>query len=97
MIVLGPNGSGKTVYLKEIALITFLAHTGTYVPAEEANIGLTNSIHSRLHTKESASLRLSSFMIDITQVKTDFQLFRQNSASKVKSYQNTYFYRQHKH
>lgn len=66
--VSGPNGSGKTVYLKEIALITFLAHIGIYVPAEKANIGLVNSIHSRLQTKESASLRLSSFMIDITQV-----------------------------
>lgn len=66
--IAGPNGSGKSIYLKQIALITFLAHIGSYVPAEYANIGLTKSIHSRLQTTESASVRLSAFMIDITQV-----------------------------
>lgn len=68
-IITGPNGSGKTVYLKQIALITFLGHIGSYVPAKSANIGLVHSIYSRMQATESAAVRLSAFMIDVCQVK----------------------------
>ncbi|CAH1118956.1 unnamed protein product [Phaedon cochleariae] len=67
-IITGPNGSGKSMYLKQIALVMFLAHVGSFVPAEAANIGMLKSIHSRLQTTESASVRLSAFMIDISQM-----------------------------
>lgn len=68
LLVIGPNGSGKSVFLKQVALVIFLGHIGSYVPAEEASIGMVKSIHSRLQTTESVSVRLSSFMIDISQV-----------------------------
>ncbi|KAJ8964564.1 hypothetical protein NQ314_004868 [Rhamnusium bicolor] len=67
-IITGPNGSGKSVYLKQIALIVFLAHVGSYVPAKNANIGVVHSIHSRMQATESASVRLSAFMIDVSQI-----------------------------
>ncbi|KAG5894164.1 hypothetical protein JTB14_001860 [Gonioctena quinquepunctata] len=67
-IITGPNGSGKSVYLKQIALVVYLAHIGSYVPAKSANIGMMKSIHCRIHTTESAAVRLSAFMIDITQM-----------------------------
>lgn len=40
MVVTGANGSGKSVYGKQVALITFMAHIGSFVPAERAEIGL---------------------------------------------------------
>ena len=44
MVVSGPNGSGKTVYMKQTALIVYLAHIGVYVPAELAEIPLIDKI-----------------------------------------------------
>ena len=42
LLLTGPNASGKTVYLRTMALITYLAHVGSFVPAEAAAIGLTS-------------------------------------------------------
>lgn len=84
LLIPGPNGSGKTIYLHQVALITFLAHMGSYVPADEANIGLVRSIYSRLQTFESASVRLSSFMIDITQVMTPHIIKGKEDTENVK-------------
>nr|CAH7759268.1 unnamed protein product [Callosobruchus chinensis] len=71
-IITGPNGSGKSMYLKQVALIVFLAHVGSYVPAKDANIATLNSIYSRIQATESATVRLSSFMIDVTQITHTF-------------------------
>lgn len=68
-LLTGPNGSGKSVYLKQVALMVYLAHVGSFVPARKATIGLVHSIHSRMHASESVAVRLSSFMIDLSQVK----------------------------
>lgn len=69
-ILTGPNASGKSVYLKQIALIIFLAHIGSFVPATKANVATVYSIHSRIHATESVTARLSSFMIDLSQMST---------------------------
>lgn len=69
-ILTGPNASGKTMYLKQVALIIFLAHIGSFVPATKANISTVHSIHSRIHATESVTIRLSSFMIDLSQMST---------------------------
>uniref|UniRef100_A0A8D0GU40 MutS homolog 5 n=1 Tax=Sphenodon punctatus TaxID=8508 RepID=A0A8D0GU40_SPHPU len=67
-ILTGPNSSGKSVYLKQVGLITFMALTGSYVPAAEAEIGAVDGIYTRIHSRESVSLGLSTFMIDLNQV-----------------------------
>lgn len=67
-IITGPNASGKSVYMKQTAVIVYLAHIGSFLPAKEASIGMLYSMHCRLHATESASIRLSAFMIDIQQV-----------------------------
>ncbi|CAH2011861.1 unnamed protein product [Acanthoscelides obtectus] len=78
-IITGPNGSGKSMYLKQVALIVFLAHIGSYVPAKDANIAMISSIYSRIQATESATVRLSSFMIDVTQITHTFIDTRPNS------------------
>ncbi|KAJ6660094.1 hypothetical protein lerEdw1_018020 [Lerista edwardsae] len=67
-ILTGPNSSGKSVYLKQVGLITFMALIGSYVPAAEAEIGAVDGIYTRIHSRESVSLGLSTFMIDLNQV-----------------------------
>lgn len=67
-LLTGPNGSGKSVYLKQVALVVYLAHVGSFVPARKASISMVHSIHSRMHASESAAIRLSAFMIDLSQV-----------------------------
>lgn len=66
----GPNASGKSVYLKQIGLICFMAHIGSFVPADCATIGMLDGIYTRIHTQESVSVGLSTFMIDLNQMAT---------------------------
>ncbi|KAJ3392725.1 MutS protein msh5 [Lobulomyces angularis] len=68
IVLTGPNFSGKSVYLKEIALIVFMSHIGSFVPAKQATIGLTDKIFTRVQTRESVSKMESAFMIDLHQV-----------------------------
>ncbi|SPN97820.1 related to MSH5 - meiosis-specific protein [Cephalotrichum gorgonifer] len=68
MVLTGPNHSGKSIYLRQVALIVYLAHIGSYVPAESATIGLTDRILTRMTTKESACRSESAFSIDLRQM-----------------------------
>ena len=47
------------VYIAQVGLIAFLAHVGSFVPAEEAVIGVIDAIHTRMHSVETASLNQS--------------------------------------
>lgn len=67
LVLTGPNHSGKSVYLKQVALIVYLAHVGCYVPATRARIGITDRILTRIATRESVSKRESAFAIDLRQ------------------------------
>ncbi|XP_077911677.1 mutS protein homolog 5 isoform X2 [Halichoerus grypus] len=67
-VITGPNSSGKSIYLKQVGLITFMALVGSFVPAEEAEIGAVDAIFTRIHSCDSISLGLSTFMIDLNQV-----------------------------
>lgn len=68
MIMTGPNYSGKSVYLKQIALIVYMAHVGCFVPADAATIGLTDKILTRIATRETVSKIQSAFVIDLQQI-----------------------------
>ncbi|XP_069675705.1 mutS protein homolog 5-like isoform X2 [Periplaneta americana] len=67
-IITGPNASGKSVYLKQVALIAYLAHIGSFVPAESARIGILNHIHTRIQTVESVATNMSAFVVDLKQM-----------------------------
>ncbi|KAL4201373.1 hypothetical protein AMTRI_Chr02g258370 [Amborella trichopoda] len=66
-IITGPNYSGKSIYIKQVALIVFLSHIGSFVPADAATVGLTDRIFCAMGSKPLASER-STFMIDLHQV-----------------------------
>jgi DNA mismatch repair protein MSH5 len=67
IVLTGPNHSGKSVYLKQMATILFLAHIGSFVPAEEAVVGITDKILTRIATRESVSREESAFGVDLRQ------------------------------
>ena len=69
IILTGPNSSGKSVYLKQIALIVYMAHIGSFVPAKESLIGITDKILTRITTRESVTDSASSFMLDLVRRK----------------------------
>jgi DNA mismatch repair protein MSH5 len=79
LIMTGPNYSGKSVYLKQNALIVYMAHIGSFVPAEKATIGLTDKILTRIATRESVSRSQSAFMIDLQQVALSMALATRRS------------------
>ena len=65
--------SGKTCYAKQVAIIVFLAHIGSYVPAAQATIGLTDRIFTRLVSTKTADLAQSTFIIDLSQISAMLQ------------------------
>jgi DNA mismatch repair protein MSH5 len=79
LILTGPNYSGKSVYLKQVALIVFMAHVGSFVPAESARIGLTDKILSRVTTRETVSRQQSAFMLDLQQISLALSLATRRS------------------
>ncbi|EPQ65858.1 Bgt-5388 [Blumeria graminis f. sp. tritici] len=79
LILTGPNYSGKSVYLKQNALIVYMAHIGSFVPADSAIIGLTDKIMTRITTRESVSRNQSAFMIDLQQISLALSLATRRS------------------
>lgn len=77
----GANACGKSVYLKQIALIQYMAQIGCFVPAESATLGLVDKLFTRISTRESVSKPQSAFMIDLSQVS--FALRNSTSRSLV--------------
>ncbi len=69
-MVTGPNLSGKSCYAKQVALVVFLAHVGSFVPAGRATVGVTDRIFTRLVSNQSGSVPQSTFMVDLTQVSS---------------------------
>ena len=68
VMMTGPNYSGKSIYLKQVALIVYMAHVGCFVPADRATVGLTDRILTRIATRETVSRIQSAFMTDLQQV-----------------------------
>ncbi|KAI5274779.1 hypothetical protein E4T47_02207 [Aureobasidium subglaciale] len=68
------GGEGKSVYLKQVAIIVFMAHVGSFVPASRADIGVTDKIMTRVATRESVSRNQSAFMIDLQQISVALNL-----------------------
>ena len=64
-IITGVNGSGKSTYLKQIAIIVVLAHCGSYVPAEEAFVPIRDRLLTRIGTSDDQEHNISTFMLEM--------------------------------
>lgn len=68
IILTGPNMSGKSTYMKQVALIILLAQIGCYVPASYAKIGIVDKIFTRVGASDDLSTGQSTFMIEMNEV-----------------------------
>ena len=66
-LVTGPNMAGKSTFLRQVALITMMAHVGSFVPAKSAKIGLTDRIFTRVGASDELSRGQSTFMVEMTE------------------------------
>lgn len=66
-LVTGPNMAGKSTFLRQAALITLMAHVGSFVPAKSAKIGLTDRIFTRVGASDELSRGQSTFMVEMTE------------------------------
>ncbi|RYD56049.1 MAG: DNA mismatch repair protein MutS [Sphingobacteriales bacterium] len=67
IILTGPNMSGKSALLRQTAIITIMAHMGSFVPADGANIGLTDKIFTRVGASDNLSGGESTFMVEMNE------------------------------
>ena len=66
-LITGPNMSGKSTYLRQVALIALLAQMGSYVPADEAKIGLVDRIFTRIGAQDEIHAGQSTFMVEMVE------------------------------
>lgn len=67
-IITGPNMAGKSTYMRQVALITIMAHVGAFVPARKAEIPLIDRIFTRVGASDNLIFDQSTFMVEMTEV-----------------------------
>ncbi len=70
LIITGPNMGGKSTYMRQVALITLLAHTGGFVPASAAEIPLVDRIFTRIGSSDDLAGGRSTFMVEMSETAT---------------------------
>ena len=78
-IITGPNMAGKSTYMRQVALITLMAQVGSYVPAQEARIGVVDKIFTRVGASDDLSMGQSTFMVEMMEVATILKEATKNS------------------
>ncbi|MDO5110859.1 MAG: DNA mismatch repair protein MutS [Clostridia bacterium] len=68
LILTGPNMAGKSTYMRQVALITLMAHVGSFVPARSARIPITDRIFTRVGASDNLASGQSTFMVEMSEM-----------------------------
>ena len=79
MILTGPNMAGKSTFMRQVALITYLAHIGSFVPASSADICIIDRIFTRIGASDDLSVGQSTFMVEMIEVANILNFCTNNS------------------
>lgn len=79
MILTGPNMAGKSTYMRQVALITYLAHIGSFVPATRADICIVDRIFTRIGASDDLAVGQSTFMVEMIEVANILNYSTNNS------------------
>ncbi|HON07901.1 MAG TPA: DNA mismatch repair protein MutS, partial [Verrucomicrobiota bacterium] len=66
-IITGPNMAGKSTYIRQVALLVLLAHTGSFIPAKKARVDLVDRIFTRIGASDDISRGQSTFMVEMSE------------------------------
>lgn len=69
-VITGPNFSGKSCYTRQVGVLVYMAHIGSYLPCDQAHISITDQIMARISSVETCAVPQSSFQLDLTQMAT---------------------------
>jgi DNA mismatch repair protein MutS len=78
-LITGPNMAGKSTYIRQTALIVLLAQIGSFVPAQQATIGVVDRIFTRLGSADDLSRGASTFMVEMIEIANILNNAKQNS------------------
>jgi DNA mismatch repair ATPase MutS len=83
-IITGPNMAGKSTFLRQVALIAILAQTGSYVPADYAEVGIVDRVFSRIGARDDLFKDKSTFMVEMLETAEILKNATERSLVSVK-------------
>ena len=79
LLITGPNMAGKSTYMRQVALITYMAQIGSFVPASSAHIGVVDKIFTRVGASDDLAMGESTFMVEMKEANYAISEATENS------------------